>query len=154
MGTLPLAGGNKMRINLSPVRLDEQLLLDVEGDVIMANGEEFDFSPLPDGATLPRPAILSDWFTGDVSRIDGELHLTIRLPWGANAPEETRFPVPIVVAEDGSVELPLYDIEPEVVEDEQHRLESGGDEGDEGSPGAGGAEDSGEPGTPEQEVGS
>jgi len=143
-----------MLITWSPVRMDEQLRLNVESDVIMVNGEEFDFSPLLEGSTLPRDAIYSDWFFGDLSRIGGELHLILRLPYGPSAPEETRFPAPIIITEDGSVELPLYDIEPEVVEDEQHRLESGGDEGDEGSAGAGGAEDSGDPGTPEQEVGS
>lgn len=100
-----------MKIILSPVRMDEQLMLDVEGDVVMVNGEEFDFSPLLEGATLPREAILSDWFQGPADRIDGELILTIRLPCGPNAPEETRFPQPIIVTEDGSVDLPPYDTE-------------------------------------------
>jgi len=76
----------------------------------MVNGEEFDFSPLLEGATLPQDAILSDWFPGPVDRIDGELHLTIRLPCGPNAPETTRFPEPITVTEDGTIDVPAYDL--------------------------------------------
>lgn len=102
-----------MRVNLSPVRMDEQLTLDREGDVVYVNGEAFDFGPLQDGATLPWGAILSGWFTGQVDRINGELHLTIRLPHGPNAPVTTRFPEPITVTEDGPVDLPVYDILPE-----------------------------------------
>lgn len=102
-----------MQINLSPVRMDEQLTLDREGDVLYVNGEAFDFGPLLEGATLPWGAVLSDWFPGTVDRIDGELHLTIRLPHGPNAPYSTRFPQPITVMEDGPVDLPIYDEEPE-----------------------------------------
>lgn len=102
-----------MHINLFPVRLDEPMLLDREGDVLYVNGEAFDFGQLLEGATLPRKAVLSDWFPGEVNRIDGELHLTLRLPHGPNAPESTRFPVPIEVLEDGPVELPIYDSIPD-----------------------------------------
>lgn len=112
-----------MKITWSPVRMDEQLLINVEGDVVMVNGEEFDFSPLPDGATLPSGAVNSYWFAGDVSRVNGELRMTIRLPYGANAPEETRFPAPITVTEDGSVDIPIYDIVPEPEPEEVDEVE-------------------------------
>lgn len=102
-----------MQINFSPVRMDEQLTLDREGDVLYVNGEVFDFSQLLEGATLPWGAVLSDWFPGTVDRIDGELYLTIRLPHGPNAPESTRFPEPIVVMEDGTIDIPIYNIDPE-----------------------------------------
>lgn len=99
-----------MKINLSSVRMDEQLTLDREGDHIYVNGELFDFSPLLNGATIPREAISSEWFFDDVHRVDGELILTIRLPHGANAPETTRYPETLNITEDGPVDLPVYDI--------------------------------------------
>ena len=101
-----------MQITLSPVRSDETLALSRAGDVLILNGQVFDFGPLPDGATLPAEAIDSDWIVGPVSRIDGELHLTLRLPHGPNPSEAVAFPAPIHVAEDGPIALP-FDPEPE-----------------------------------------
>lgn len=110
-----------MKINLTPVRSDEQLEVSREGDTLILNGEPFDFSPLAAGASLPAWAIASGWFDGQVERVDGQLELTIRLPHAANAPESTRFPKPITVTADGPVDLPAYDSpaqdpEPEVAE--------------------------------------
>ena len=76
------------------------------------NGEAFDFSPLPEGATLPAEAIASERITGPVERIDGELHLTLRLPHGPNPSQTVAFPEPIHVTEDGPIALP-FDPEPE-----------------------------------------
>lgn len=101
-----------MQLTLSPVRMDEQLTLDRDGDTLYVNGEAFDFSPLAEGATLPQGAVLSDWFPGEVSRIDGELHLTIRIPHGANAPHATRFPEPMTITRNGPVALPIYNLQP------------------------------------------
>lgn len=98
-----------MIINLSPVRMDETLTLDREGDQLYLNGELFDFGALPEGATLPADAIKSEWFVGPVSRIEGELNLTLRLPHGPNAPESVRFPEPIQISEQGPVYLPEHD---------------------------------------------
>ena len=100
-----------MKINLSPQRSDNQLSLEKDNDTLIINGEPFDFSALPEGATLPRDAIESDVIISDVERIDGVLHLTVLLPHGANAPHETRFPEPSLVTEDGEIELPPYDEE-------------------------------------------
>lgn len=104
-----------MKIILSPMRRDDQLTLTKAGDVLTLNGEAFDFSGLPNGATLPRSAITSDWFAGDVTRDDaGELTVPLILPHGANAPEETRFPAPLENVADGLVVLPIYETpEPE-----------------------------------------
>lgn len=96
-----------MHITLSPVRLDESLTASRAGDVLTLNGEIFDFSPLPEGGTLPAEAIASDWITGPVSRIDGELHLTLRLPHGPNPSHAVAFPEPIHVTEDGPIPLPF-----------------------------------------------
>lgn len=99
-----------MKIILSPVRMDEALTVTRQGDTLTVNGEIFDFSPLTDGATLPREAIKSDWFCGPAERDGGELLVTLRLPHGANAPESTRFPLPLYMTADGAVPLPIYDM--------------------------------------------
>lgn len=105
-----------MHITLSPVRLDETLTASVVGDVITLNGEPFDFGQLPEGATLPADAIASEHIIGPVERIDGELHLTLRLPHGPNPSQAVAFPEPIRVTQDGPIPLP-FDPEPEVIEE-------------------------------------
>jgi hypothetical protein len=105
-----------MHITLFPVRMDTRPTITRSGDTLTIDGEAFDFSAVPDGATLPKEAINSDWFTGPVERIAGTLHLNLRLSHGANAPEETRFPEPITLTSDGPLELPVHDIELEVEE--------------------------------------
>jgi hypothetical protein len=105
--------GDIMQIKLSPTRSDEQLIATITGDTITLNDESFDLSPLKDGESIPSDAIGCKWICGDVERIDGEISLTLMLPHGANAPEETRFPKNISVI-DGLVPLPLYDVVEEV----------------------------------------
>ena len=100
-----------MKITLSPTRRDETLTASKAGDTLKLNGETFDFGPLEEGETLPVDGIDSEWIAGDVTRTDGELHITLRLPHGANAPEETRFPEPVIDPPDGEVALPPYEIE-------------------------------------------
>lgn len=101
-----------MHITLSPVRLDETLAATRAGDVLTLNGEAFDFGPLPEGATLPAEAVDSEWIVGPVSRIDGELHLTLRLPHGPNPSRAVAFPEPVTVTQDGPIPLP-FDPPPE-----------------------------------------
>lgn len=100
-----------MQIKLSPQRSDKRLTLEKQNQTLIINGERFDFSQLPDGATLPNEAVQSDVIVSDVELIDGVLQLTVLLPHGANAPHETRFPEPIKVSEDGVITLPPYDEE-------------------------------------------
>ena len=104
-----------MKIILSPMRCEDQLTLAKSGDVLTLNSEDFDFSGLPNGATLPRAAINCDWIAGDVTRDEaGVLTVPVILPHGANAPEETRFPAPLENVVDGPVALPFYETpEPE-----------------------------------------
>lgn len=101
-----------MKIKLSPCRMDEQLAATVDGDILTVNGVALDFSPLQEGETLPHGAINTQWIASDVTRINGELHLTLVLPHGAHAPQKTRFPVaydqPMTVTK-GKVFLPPYD---------------------------------------------
>jgi len=103
-----------MHITLSPVRLDETITASLTGEVLTLNGVPFDFGPLPEGATLPAEAIASDWITGPVSRIDGEMRLTLRLPHGPNPSQAVAFPEPIRVTQDGPITLPADPVpEPE-----------------------------------------
>jgi len=99
-----------MQIKLSPQRLDGTLIASKAGDVLTLNGEAFDFGPLPEGATLPAEAIASGWIIGPVSRIDGDLHLTLRLPHGPNPSQAVAFPEPIHVTEDGPIPLPSDEV--------------------------------------------
>jgi len=104
-----------MKIKLTPQRLDATLTASVVGDTITLNGEPFDFSQLPEGASLPAEAIESEHFIGPVERINGELHLTLRLPHGSNPSQAVAFHGPLTVLEDGLIPLP-FDPEPEVIE--------------------------------------
>ena len=95
-----------MTLHLSPQRRDDTLTVSKAGDVLTINGEEFDFSQVPDGGLLPRDALDCEWIVSDVERVDGELVLTLLLPHGANASEAARFPEPLTDVPDGIVEFP------------------------------------------------
>jgi hypothetical protein len=95
-----------MLINLSPQRREDILSISKTGDTLTINGVSYDFSQLPNGATLPREAIDCEWIVSDVNRVNGEIELTILLPHGANASHEARFPEPIIKNDDGQVVLP------------------------------------------------
>lgn len=101
-----------MRISFSPVRRDDTLTVSKSGDVLTVNGTVLDFSGLPDGATLPFGSIDCEWIAGDVERVDGEIHVTLILPHGANPSPSVAFPEPITVTADGPIEVPR-DPEPE-----------------------------------------
>lgn len=96
-----------MRIKLSPQRRDDTLEVIKSGNVLVVNGEIFDFSPMGDGDTLPRSAIGSEWFTGDVDRENGELTVTLLFPNPSNYSPEQAFPVDLVDVPGGPVVLPL-----------------------------------------------
>jgi len=95
-----------MKISLSPMRRDDTIDIVKYGDVLTINGESFDFSSLPDGATIIAGAIPCEWISGHVERIGGVIHLTIILPHGPNAPESVLFPLPISDPPDGEIILP------------------------------------------------
>lgn len=99
-----------MKINLSPVRADQPITVERQGDSLIIDGEVFDFSVIPEGAVLPASAISSPHFLDTVTRVDGVLELTLRLPHGATCPPETCSPVPIVDPANGLVPLPPYDL--------------------------------------------
>lgn len=104
-----------MKIILVPQQSSAELVLSREGDSLWLNGEEFDFSPLTEGATLPWKAMPMDKFADDANRVDGQLILSVYMPYkDPDAHESIRFPDPVVMTEDGHVPLPTE------VEDEQH----------------------------------
>jgi len=99
-----------MKITFTPTREDSPITLDRDGDALIVNGLRFDFSDLPEGADLPAVAVQTTYITGTVTRTDGQLSLKVRLPHGQNAPHEAKFPDPITVDTDGSIDLPAFDI--------------------------------------------
>lgn len=96
-------------INFSPVRADvEPLTLDWDDPVLIVNGTPYDLSELGDGDTAEHDVIRRAERTGD------DYIVTLRLPHGANAPQETRFPEPVVMSADqGVVPVPPYNTEEE-----------------------------------------
>jgi hypothetical protein len=97
-----------MHITLSPIRHDDRLTLHRAGNTLIVNGVSHDLSGIPEGATLPRAAVDCGWLGSDIERSDGVLRLTLLLPHGADAPPETLFPVPVMLAVDGPVDLPPH----------------------------------------------
>lgn len=95
-----------MLIKLTPQRRDDTLTISKRGDVLTINGERFDFRKLPEGAVLPESAIDCDFVVGDVTRLNGELIITLLLPCGPEASEAANFPFDIVSPPDGNVSLP------------------------------------------------
>jgi len=96
-----------MLINLSPIRSDNSLEITKTGETLTINSVPYNFSQLPNGATLPKEAIGCEFIVSDVNRVNGEIELTILLPHGANASHEARFPEPIIKNDDGQVVLPI-----------------------------------------------
>lgn len=95
-----------MKIKLSPVRADAFLAVGKLGDIVTLNGMSLDFTRLEDGATLPAEAISCPWISRAVERVNSDLVLTITMPHGADASEQSRFPADIINPSDGRVPLP------------------------------------------------
>lgn len=95
-----------MIIKLSPQRRDDTLEVVKAGNVLTVNGEDFDFTPMGNGDTLPVAAITSIWFTADVEKADGELTLTLLFPNPWNYSPEQAFPVDLIDVPDGPVAFP------------------------------------------------
>lgn len=100
-----------MKIRLVPIRMDERLTVSVQGDVLVLNGVALDLSkvtakaPMQPGAGMP-------WVQGEILRNGKVLEVTLLLPHGADAPEQTRFPADLLIVKDGPVELPPYETPP------------------------------------------
>ena len=99
-----------MIINLTPNRTDEpQPTITVAGDVLTVNDVVFDLSQLGEGDRLPSDAVDSHWVVeSDITRTGGDIVVTLLLPIGPDAPEESRFPAPSIVNSNGPVTLPSF----------------------------------------------
>ncbi|MDX0671067.1 hypothetical protein GOD80_27600 [Sinorhizobium medicae] len=95
-----------MKIDLSPQRRDDLLEVTKAGDALTINGMAFDFSTLPDGATIPAGEVPCEWLVGPVERIAGELHLTLILPHGPGPSQAVAFPPLLIDPPDGVIALP------------------------------------------------
>lgn len=99
-----------MLIKFSPVRMDVDFQVSKFGDVLTINGQNFDFTQLPNGGVLPKEAIDSIWFAGDVTRVAGVIELTLILPHGQNPSNSVAFPEPIRVTKDGEINVPKDEV--------------------------------------------
>ena len=96
-----------MQISFSPQRSDKQLTLSKQGNVLIVGGDPLDFTDLPDGGEYPSEAIHNEFVVGGVKRLDGEIHITVMLPYSnSDAPTSVTFPEPIQIIMDGDIELP------------------------------------------------
>lgn len=95
-----------MLIRLSPQRRDDVLTVAKAGDVLTINGESFDFSSLPNWATIPPGEVPCEWIIGPVDRVDGQLQVTLILPHGPDPETWQGWPDPIADVADGDLDLP------------------------------------------------
>ena len=95
-----------MKITLNPQRRDDTIIVSKSGDTLTINGTAYDFSVIPEGATLPALAVDCEYITGNVERINGVLHLSLILSHGTNPSQAVAFPAPIINPADGVLELP------------------------------------------------
>lgn len=51
-----------------------------EGEKLVIGSSEYDFSPLPEGATLPWEAHHCPYIVGDVTRVNGVVQIHLHLP--------------------------------------------------------------------------
>lgn len=104
-----------MIVSFYPVCRPDALAVSKSGDVLTINGEAYDFSSLPDGATVPEGSIPCPWIKGPIERIGGEIHLMLILPHDWNPSPAVAFPAPLTVTVDGPVAVP-HDLPPVIEE--------------------------------------
>jgi hypothetical protein len=95
-----------MRLRFLPQRRDEMFELERRGECLIVNGQELDFSSVPDGGVATPADIGSAWLAENVRRENGQIEVTLFLPLEANAPESRRFPEPVLAETDGPIALP------------------------------------------------
>lgn len=100
-----------MRISFTPQRRDDALTVSKLGDVLTINGEAFNFSSLPPGATIPAGEVPCPWIVGPVERVGSDLRLTLILPHGPSPAAAVANPTDLTNPPDGPVAIP-HDEEP------------------------------------------
>lgn len=95
-------------IQFSPIESAEAelLTLEVSKDVLTVNGVDLDFTPLKDGDMLSANAVGHDSVLGVVSRVEGDIQITLQMPYRQGSPEFVKYPDPVIVSEDGKVKVP------------------------------------------------
>lgn len=89
-----------MQITLHPMRHDQVLSVERLGAALVLNGAQVELPAyLPGG---------SPWIIGQPAQVEGQWQVDLILPHGAEAPPETLFPAPLIIAGDGPVALPPY----------------------------------------------
>ncbi len=107
------------KISFSPQYSTAVLSIEKRGGVLIVNGDELDFSDLPDGGDYPAEAIENPMVVGGVKRVDGEVHIAVLLPYSKpNPPRSVAFPDTLTVASDGEITLPEGRIAPSQNEQE------------------------------------
>ncbi|MDQ1183592.1 hypothetical protein [Agrobacterium larrymoorei] len=96
-----------MKISLSPIRLNDTLIVEKNGDRLRINGDLLNFGPLPEGGTIKLSDIPGGWICDDVRRINGDLHICLVLPHGSDPAECVAFPSPLENPPDGVIDLPF-----------------------------------------------
>lgn len=95
-----------MIIKFSPQYGAQKVAVVKMGDILTINNIVYDFSPLPEGALLPPEAISTDVIVGDVTRLNGDVIITITIPYIPDDPESVRFPSDLIKPKDGLLEIP------------------------------------------------
>jgi hypothetical protein len=103
----------EMKINLIAQSSNESIEVKKSGDVLTINGVEYDFSGIPDGATLPdaEQSTGCKWLCGDIDRVNGEIQLTMIHPCPYNATQDMLNSRTLDISADGVIELP-YSVTP------------------------------------------
>lgn len=101
-----------MRFKFSPVRANTPLEGSVQGDLLTLNGQVLDFSEVAEGVATPFTSFNCPWLGSDIVRSGGEIYLTLIIPHGPNAPQETLFPSnfdTFLTVGAGPVPVPAYE---------------------------------------------
>lgn len=101
-----------MKFKFSPMRANTPLEGSVQGDLLTLNGQVLDFSEIAEGSMVPFTSFDCPWLASDVVRSDGEICVTLIIPHGADAPEETLFPANFtsyLQVTEGVIPVPLYE---------------------------------------------
>jgi hypothetical protein len=97
--------GNAMKIIFSPIRSDETLTVEKQGESLVLNGETIDLSFVQENQVFEPGEFPHEKIVG-LARKNGKLEVILLAPHGINASEEARFPKPILNASDGLIDLP------------------------------------------------
>ncbi len=98
-----------MQITFTPVRSDDLLVLERAGDGLMINGQIHDFSHVSEAIPLSFEDHGCPWIVSDVIRRDGQIHLTVMLPYGAHMARHPPATATLTIEADGPVSLPAPD---------------------------------------------